>query len=629
VNYPAHRAGRLKKFDKGDCIPLTPAPHSSQSTGQGILQEDFIKFQEEGFMALDALGKVFDNDIIVIGGGIGGHTFAITAKENNPALRILLVEKATAGLTGPSALVGGRYGGFLPESDDFDEYLKDEVKKENDYLCNQDVIEDHLKASGLVLRSLEKWGVKFVKTPGGQYERPPSRGNTCGMLLDGGGIPAMKAINDYARKIGVNFQNHVMVTDLITDENRIAGAVGFHVRKGKFCIFTSKAAVLATGMTRFKNIQPGHRNDTGDGYAMAYRAGAELGGFDSTRHNTYATRLELGPGNNLYVGMGAYFLNSKGERFMHNYHPELAERAPFVWLSPAFCVERMEHRAPPIYLDMRHFTPDKLQVLWQSIPYAMIKYERAGIIKGNKFVELIEYTPEGARPSPCGIVTDRNYRSRNLSGLFAIGDASLFKGCGGISGAAVSGAIAGKYVAESIIKMDNARIDQNQIDSLKKSALAPMMRKDGIEPDHIILAIQEVVNPYYVTIIRHEKRLREALEQVERIKNTLMPLLHAYDSHYLMSANEVRNMVLCAEMVIRSALERKESRLGRLRQDYKEMDNINWLKYINLKQVNGVMKVWSEDVPIEKYRLKPTREKVIHPFWKRIKDLGYLAESHE
>ena len=580
-------------------------------------------------MSLSGLGELVEADVLVIGGGIGGHTFAITAKEKCPTLNIVLVEKATAGLTGPSALVGGRYGGFLPEADDFDHDFKAKVEEEYDFICDQDKIEDYLKVSGPVFRNLEKWGVKFVKTPDGQYKRPSSRGSINGMLFDGGGIPAMKSLNACAKSIGVKFQNHIMVTDLITDGNRIAGAVGFHVRKGKFYILNSKVTVLATGMTRFKTIQPGHRNDTGDGYAMAYRAGAELGGFDSTFHNTYAVRSELGPGNNMYVGLGAYFLNSKEERFMHKYHPELAERAPFVWLSPAFCIERLEHRAPPIYLDMRHFTPDKIQALWQSIPYAMIKYERAGILKENKFVELIEYTPEGPRPSPCGIVTDRNYESRNLSCLFAIGDASSLRGCDALPGATTSGAIAGLYVADSISKIGNAKLDEKQVESLKNYTLGPIKRKDGIEPDHVILAVQEAIHPYNVAIIRHEKKLKNALEEVEKIKDTLVPLLHAYDSHYLMSAHEAINMVLGAEMLIRSALERKESRLGRMRLDYQEVDNINWLKYINLKQEKGQMKVWSENVPIERYRLKPKREKLLHPFWKRIHDLGYVSSLEE
>ncbi|MDP2645065.1 MAG: FAD-binding protein [Desulfobacterales bacterium] len=579
-------------------------------------------------MMSEKTGEIFQTDVLVIGGGIGGHTFAITAKEKHPDLNILLVEKASAGLTGPSALVGGRYSGFLPELDDFDTHLKVTVQ-DFDYICDQDKIRDHLNSSGAVVRNLERWGVKFVKTPDGQYERPLSRGATTGLLIDGGGIPAMKALNDYARSIGVKFQNHVMATGLLSDRTRVSGAVGFHVRNGKFYIFSSGATVLATGMTRFKTIQPGHRNDTGDGYAMAYRAGAEMGGFDSTHHNTYGAKQEVGPGNNMFVGLGGYFLNAKGERFMHRYHPELAERAPFVWLSPSFCMERMAHRAPPIYLDMRHFTAEKIQSLWRSVPYAMIKFERAGMLKGDKFVQPIEYTPEGPRPMPCGVVTDRNYESRNLKGLFAIGDASSAKGSGGLPGAAVSGAIAGLYVAGKVPGAGKARVDAKEAAALKEYTLAPLKRRDGIEPEHAILALQESIHPYYVAIIRHEKHLKQALAAVERIRDDLIPLLHAYDFHYLMSANETRSMVLCAEMLLRSALERKESRLGRLRQDYMQLDNIDWLKHIHLKEQDGKMKVWAEDVPVGPHALQPKREKILHPFWQRVQALGYPDNLEE
>lgn len=579
-------------------------------------------------MEAQALDNVVDTDILVIGGGIGGHTFAITAKEKAPALKVTVVEKARAGKTGPSALVGGRYDGFLPEKDDFDLYFRSRVE-EADYLCDQEKIEDNLRWAGDVFRSLERWGVIFGKTAEGDYQRPLSRGRTRGMLLENGGVPLMNALNNYAGRIGVQFLNRIMVTDLLSNEEGVVGAVGFGVRDGDFYVFRSKVTVLATGMTRFKTIQPGHRNDTGDGYAMAYRAGAEVAGFDSTHHNTYGARMEFGPGNNLYVGLGAFFLNAKGERFMHKYHPELAERADFVWLAPSFCVERMEHRAPPIYLDMRHFTPDKIETLWKAVPYAMMKYERAGVLKNNKFVELIEYTPEGPRPMPSGVLTNRNYESRNLPGLFAIGDTASQKGSGGLSAAAISGVIAGAFAAEKASGNSQVRIDGKQVEAHKQACLAPLKRGDGMEPDHIILALQEAIHPYYVGIIRHERRLTKALEEVEQIRDSLVPLLHAYDFHYLVSANEVRSMVLCAEMFLRSALERKESRLGCLREDYRELDNVNWLRYIHLKRDNGKMKVWSEEVPVEKYKLKPKREKCLHPFWKRVEDLGYSTLVEE
>ncbi|MBI4329775.1 MAG: FAD-binding protein [Chloroflexi bacterium] len=577
---------------------------------------------------MEKSGNVIDSDILVIGGGIGGHVFAITAKEKSPGLEVAVVEKAAAGKTGPSALVGGRYGAFLPETDDFDGYFKAEVE-EQDYLCDQEKIEDHLNNSGPVFRNLERWGVKFVRDRKGEYERPLSRGYHGGTLLDGGGIPAMQALNNFARKIGVRFYDRIMVTDLMASAGRVNGVVGFGVRGGEVYVFRSKITALATGMTRFKTIQPGHRNDTGDGYAMAYRAGAELGGFDSTHHNTYGARQEVGPGNNLYVGLGGYFLNARGERFMHKYHPELAERAPFVWLSPSFCIERMEGRAPPIYLDMRHFTPEKIQALWKSVPYAMIRYERAGILKGDRFVQPVEYTPEGPRPMPCGVITTRDYQSRGLAGLFAVGDASAQKGAGGLSGAAVSSAIAGACAAGLAPSISRPEIDVARVENLVRPAMAPLNREDGIEPAHVILAIQEAIHPYYVGIIRSETRLAQALKEIEYIRDHEVPLMKAYDPHYLMLAHEASNMALCAEMFLSSALARKESRLGRLREDYRELDNINWFKYIHLKQDRGKMNVWAEEVPSERYRLQPKRERLLHPFWQRVEALGYKTKVED
>ena len=77
--------------------------------------------------------------------------------------------------------------------------------------------------------------------------------------------------------------------------------------------------------------------------------------------------------------------------------------------------------------------------------------------------------------------------------------------------------------------------------------------------------------------------------------------------------------------ILRSAMERKESRLGCLREDYRDLDNIDWLRYVLLKQETGQMKVWTEPVPVEEYRLRPKREKLRHPFWRKVEELGYLT----
>ena len=188
--------------------------------------------------------------------------------------------------------------------------------------------------------------------------------------------------------------------------------------------------------------------------------------------------------------------------------------------------------------------------------------------------------------------------------------------------AAVSGARAGRFAAEDAREAKEPEIDEEQVERLKKSAFAPLEREDGIEPDHIIIGLQETLLPYEVTVISHGDRMEKAIKEVERIRDEEVPLLYASDAHYLRLANEVKSMVLVAEMYLRSRLLRKESRDSCLREDYPYTDNVNWLKYILLKQENGQMKLWTEDMPVDRYKVKPKRERYLYPVFEVARKRG-------
>jgi len=125
------------------------------------------------------------------------------------------------------------------------------------------------------------------------------------------------------------------------------------------------------------------------------------------------------------------------------------------------------------------------------------------------------------------------------------------------------------------------------------------------------------------------KSVGESVREIERIRDEEVPLLWAGDLHSLRLANEVRNMVTCAEMYLRSNIERKESRGTTIREDYPLTDNINWLKWVMLKKSDNKMNLWTEDIPIETYRLKPGREKKPHIAWEAAKRRGIVTEIGE
>ena len=116
--------------------------------------------------------------------------------------------------------------------------------------------------------------------------------------------------------------------------------------------------------------------------------------------------------------------------------------------------------------------------------------------------------------------------------------------------------------------------------------------------------------------------MEKAIREIERIRDEEVPLLYATDPHYLRVANETKSIVLVAEMYLRSRLLRKESREGCLREDYPYTDNVDWLKWSMLKQENNNMKLWTEDIPVDKYKYKPKREKYLCPIFEAANKRG-------
>lgn len=566
-------------------------------------------------------GSVIESDVLVIGGGIGGWSSAITAKESGLVNEVAVVEKSHSGRTGPSALVGGVFAAVL-DGDDPDGILKSHVE-EFDHLLDQEVEERIVGLGPKVVRDLEKWGVKFVKDADGKYLTTYQRGVHSTLRIDGGGIPMMDSLTGYGLRLGVKAINWTMVTDLLAHEGAIVGAVGLNCRTGEFLVFKSKATVLATGGTLFKSRQPGHRNTTGDGWAMAYRAGVELMGFDLSRSNAYGAVLEVGPGNGLMLSQGARLLNNKMEEYAKNY-PDFEKLKNPEWHAPLMAMEAKRGNAPPVWLDLRHFTQAQVELIYRSVPYAAKRWEKLGFLRGKQFVSLCEYAPEG--PRPCGgLFVKQNFGSRNTKGLFACGEAVSKLQCGSnLNRAAVSGAIAGGSAARWASGVGNTKLDPESVEGLREAAMAPLKRKDGIDPENALLRLQEAIHPYPVSILRREGPLVRALREVERIRDDVLPYLRAYDPHYLRLVHEIRNMVLCAELFLTNALTRKESRYCALREDYPHTDNVNWLKWVLVKKdPKERMNIWTEDVPVEHYRFRPELKKFLHPFWARAKELGY------
>ena len=292
--------------------------------------------------------QAMETDILVIGGGLAGTFAAIKAREAGVG-KVMLISKGKLGKDSVSTFAAGVFQTFFPEDD-------------TGALMNQFVFNDDFGA-GLLdeawvravmddtyerILDMDRWGVKWEKTSDGKFERIKARHELLKCMF-----PGPQMMEAMAKKVidsGVEVIGHTMVTDLLTEGGkagaRVIGAVGFDVRTGQFRVFKAKATLLVSGGCGFKARFACHRFQTGDAYTAAYRAGAELGGFEigEVLHTTCA-HFDT-QGLNMFVGLGGKFVNVQGEEFMRDYDPELQNYASMPRLSEASAMEVRAGRGP-------------------------------------------------------------------------------------------------------------------------------------------------------------------------------------------------------------------------------------------------------------------------------------------
>ncbi len=564
--------------------------------------------------------KIIGTDILVVGGGGAGMFAAIKAKEAG-AEKVTLVTKGKFGMDSVTKFAAGVLDVVTPDDDKEEEFR---IRHLGDGwgagLSDEEWVWVRVNEGYDRLSELMAWGVEFKKGPDGKIERLPMKRNAKKAMFHGTDLSAVMARE--TKKRGVEVIEHTMVTDLLTEGGkqgtRVVGAVGFGAKTGEFVVLDAKAVVLAPGGCGYKNRFACHRMVTGDGPAMAYRAGATIGKLDQVAFHTTSTEYDA-QGLNMFQGLGGKFVNGKGEEFLADYDPILGNHTSMSRLSHAGAME-VRYGRGPIYLDMTHFTPEQVETMRWVLPVPSAILERAGAMVGNRIVKKIPWAGVfyGSVHVGGGIEVMSTKCESSLPGLYTCGDSmAKAKNTRSLMAAFTSGARAGKYAAEYAKKADIPTISEEQVEKLRTFAFSPLEKKDGVTADHLTIKLQETINPYEVTMIMTDVRLEKALETLEVIRDTELPMLFAPDTHYLRMANEVRSMYLFAEMQLRSIYFRKESRDSCLKEDYPYTDNINWLKWIRLKKDDGKMRLWTDDIEFKK--LSPKRERFLHPVFEGAK----------
>jgi succinate dehydrogenase / fumarate reductase flavoprotein subunit len=551
-------------------------------------------------------------DVLIIGAGGAGLRAAIEAA--NSGVSVGLICKSLLGKA-HTVMAEGGMAAAMAHNDDRDSWKVHfaDTMRGGQYVNNWRMAEIHAKEAPDRVRELEGWGAVFDRTPDGRINQRNFGGHRYPRLAHVGdrtGLELIRTLQDHAVYLGITVHMEHTVIELILDGGRAAGVLAYDRERGRFHVFSAKAIVLATGgIGRAYKITSNSWEGTGDGHALAYRAGAEL--IDMEFIQFHPTGMVWPPSvRGILVtegvrGEGGVLKNSEGRRFMFddipdNYKAQTASDPEEGW---RYTQQDKSARRPPELLTRDHVarcinrevkagrgSPHGgvfLDIAWikEKLPGAEAHIKRKLPSMYHQFKELadLDITKEPMEVGPTthyvmgGIRVDADSQMSTIPGLYAAGEcASGINGANRLGGNSLSDLIvfgkrAGEYAAEFARKNGHARVDDGAVDRAMRESLAPFERGDGGENPYKVQADLQESMQALVGIVRLEHEMKEALVRIQGFKERAARA--GVSGHREFHAGwhtalDLRNLLAVSEAVAKSAIERKESRGGHFREDY-------------------------------------------------------------
>lgn len=534
-----------------------------------------------------ALDDIISTDILVVGAGGAGIRAALEASKYS-AVNVTLIAKTLPGKSGCTVMAEGGYNAVLCNADPTDtieSHFQDTISG-GAFVNNERLVRILVENAPRRILELEEDGALFYRTPEGKIDQRAfgrqSHKRTC-YSGDRTGGEIMATLVDLLRASNVRFIKGAVV-DLLLDGNKVTGVAAFNHEGAKFFLIRSKAVILTTGGgCRIYKITTNSFQGTGDGFAIGYRAGAELIDMEFIQfHPTGMVFPDSAKGilvTEAVRSEGGILLNSLGERFMERYDPERKELAGRDVVSRAIYREILTGRISPhngVYLSLKHLDPDYIK---QRLPQTVEQFrDLSGV---DITTEQMEVSPTAHHIMGGLRITEKT--ETTLKGLFAAGEVT-----GGIHGAnrlggnaladlQVFGYIAGHAAAHYSLESSIGKIHDEQITQIHRSIISPLQpNKDGKRPSQIRHELEELMWTN-VGILRTKEKLTQALKDIKRLKSTPIKVADhnttfAYEQ---LEALQVRNMLTVCEMIIKAALFREESRGAHFREDFPET-NQSW-----------------------------------------------------
>ena len=531
---------------------------------------------------------MLEHDVLVIGAGLAGMRAALAAHQSGANTGI--ISKVYPVRSHSNAAQGGINAALVDRGDSWEEHAYDTVKG-SDYLGDQDAIEMMCSVAGEELISLEHMGVIFNRDEDGHLGTRAFGGQRRArtfFVADFTGQAMLHVLHEQLIKSEVTSYEEWFVTTLIMEDGECCGVVALEIRTGRFYVIRAKTIILCTGgLGRVYEPSTNALIVTGDGMALAYKAGAPLMDMEMVQY--HPTTLK---GSGVLItegarGEGAYLLNKDGERFMEKYAPNMMELASRDVVSRSETIEIAEGNGidGSVLLDCRHLgeklIKEKLSQIYD------IGLDLVGIDITKKPIPV----QPGMHYQMGGIKTDVDGRTR-VPGLYAAGECACVSVHGGnrlgansLLDTVVFGHRAGNHAAEISVGAEYKSFNVEAWAENEEQRIRGMLERQA-NGDRVAKIRWDMGTSMgeHLAVYRDEEGMTQALNTIkdlnERYSRVPVEDKGRVFNTDLVFALELGFMLDCAETIAVSALERRDSRGAHSRRDYPQRDDENWLKHI-------------------------------------------------
>ncbi len=573
---------------------------------------------------------IHEHDVVIIGAGGAGLRAAIEASA--AGVSVAMICKSMLGKAHTVMAEGGAAAALANKDhrDSWQTHFRDTMKG-GKYLGDWRMAQIHAQQAPDRIRELEQWGAVFDRTPEGLTSQRNFGGHTYPRLAhigDATGLELIRTLQQKGIHMGMDVFMEFTVRRLFQADGRISGCFAYDRNDGSLHIFKAKTIILATGgITRCWEVCSGSWEYTGEGHALAYWAGAQMGDMEFVQF--HPTGMIWPPSvKGILVtegvrGEGGIMRNSEGNRFMFDYVPEMyadefadTEEEALEWVEEVISGKLATKRRPPELLTRdvvaKAINSERaagrasehggayLDISWRDEDE--VKKKLPGMYHQFKELAAVDITKQPMEVGPTahyvmgGVKVDPYTQETSVPGLYAAGEvATGLHGANRLGGNSLSdlivfGKIAGVQAAEAAKEMSYfAGIDQSEVDDVVVETLAPLSRKDGENPAKVVSDLREMMQNK-AGIIRTRKLLLEALADLDELSGrasitspgggrTYNPGWH--------QALELSAMIDVSRMCALAALRREESRGAHTRDDFPETDHSHWSKVTSVISMGG------------------------------------------